>query len=194
MTDTALHRDLETLDHTTPNGRIKSQLLGLYTSSAPDDKANLLDEAPMPVRTHLADYLADTVVQEVLTFLQSNSYLLGIDTSKLTDSDKEVLFITKLDEHQTAISFACGSVIYDRVHASVAIHYYNPYKDQSFSHLYYPLKRVQYINLGYEVSYYDTATQEYRPFFGTISGQLDTFNSRLELVKDSFLLDKKEAK
>lgn len=36
----------------------------------------------------------------------------------------------------------------------------------------------------------DTATQEYRPFFGTISDQLDTFTDRLELVKDSFLLDK----
>lgn len=190
MTDTALHRDLETLNLTTPNERIKAQLLGLYTASAPDDRVNILDEAPMPIRTHLADYLADTVVKEVLTFLQSNSHLLGIDTARLNETDKEVLFVTKLDEHQTAISFACGSVIYDPVLNSVAIHYYNPYKDQSFYHLYYPLKRVQYINLGYEVSYYDTATQEYRPFFGTISGQLDTFNSRLELVKDSFLLDK----
>ena len=190
MTDTALHRDLETLDHPTPNGRIKAQLLGLYNIVAPNETVNLLDEAPMPIRTHLADYLADTVVREVLTFLQSNSHLLGIDTSKLTDSDKEVLFITKLDEHQTAIGFACGSIIYDRVYNNVAIHYYNPYKNQSFYHLYYPLKRVQYLNLGYEVSYYDTATQEYRPFFGDISGQLDTFTNRLELVKDSFLLDK----
>lgn len=190
MTDTALHRDMDTIDRSTPNGRIKAQLLGLFTIVAPNETVNLLDEAPMPIRTHLADYLADTVVKEVFTFLQSNSHLLGIDTSKLTDSDKEVLFITKLDEHQTAISFACGSVIYDRVHASVAIHYYNPYKNQSFYHLYYPIKRVQYLNLGYEISYYDTATQEYRPFFGDISDQLDTFTSRLELVKDSFLLDK----
>lgn len=190
MTDTALHRDLETLDLTTPNGHTKSQLLGLYTACETDDKVNLLDEAPIPVRTHLADYLSDTIVTEVFTFLRVNSHLLGIDTARLNDTDKEVLFVTELDEHKTAISFACGSVIYDRVHASVAIHYYNPYKNQSFFHLYYPLKRVQYINLGYEVSYYDTATQEYRPFFGTISGQLDTFNSRLELVKDSFLLDK----
>ena len=190
MTDTALHRDLETLDHTTPNGRIKSQLLGLYTASAPDDKVNILDEAPMPVRTHLADYLSDTIVTEVFTFLRSNSHLLGIDTARLNDTDREVLFVTKLDEHQTAISFACGSVIYDRVHTSVAIHYYNPYKNQNFYHLYYPLKRVQYINLGYEISYYDTDTQEYRPFFGTIGSQLDTFDGRLELVKDSFLLDK----
>ena len=190
MTDTALHRDLETLDHTTPNGRIKAQLIGLYNLAAPNETVNLLDEAPMPIRTHLADYLADTIVTEVFTFLQSNSHLLGIDTARLNDTDREVLFVTKLDEHQTAISFACGSVIYDRVHNSVAIHYYNPYKNQNFYHLYYPLKRVQYINLGYEISYYDTATQEYRPFFGTISDQLDTFTDRLELVKDSFLLDK----
>lgn len=190
MTDTALHRDLETLDHTTPNGRIKAQLLGLFNPVAPNETGNLLDEAPMPIRTHLADYLADMVVKEVLTFLQSNSHLLGIDTSKLTDMDKEVLCVTKLDEHQTAINFACGSMIYDRVHNSVAIHYYNAYKDQSFYHLYYPLKRVQYLNLGYEVSYYATATQEYRPFFGDIGSQLDTFTDRLELVKDSFLLDK----
>lgn len=189
MTDTALHRDMDTIDRSTPNGRIKAQLLGLYNIVAPNERVNILDEAPMPIRTHLADYLADTVVKEVLTFLQSNSHLLGIDTSKLTDSDKEVLFVTKLDEHQTAISFACGSMIYDRVHNSVAIHYYNPYKNQSFYHLYYPQKRVQYLNLGYEISYYDTATQEYRPFFGTISDQLDTLTDRLELVKDSFLLD-----
>lgn len=190
MTDTALHRDLETLDHTTPNERIKAQLLGLYNMVVPDEAVNLLDEAPMPVRTHLADYLSDTIVTEVFTFLRANSHLLGIDTARLNDTDREVLFITKLDEHQTAISFACGSVIYDRVHNSVAIHYYNPYKDQNFYHRYYPLKRVQYINLGYEISYYDTATQEYRPFFGTIGSQLDTFDGRLELVKDSFLLDK----
>ena len=190
MTDTALHRDLETLNLTTHNERIKAQLLGLYTASAPDDKVNILDEAPMPVRAHLADYLSDTIVTEVFTFLRVNSHLLGIHTARLNETDKEVLFVTKLGEHQTAISFACGSVIYDRVHTSVAIHYYNPYENQNFYHLYYPLKRIQYINLGYEVSYYDTATQEYRPFFGTISSQLDTFNSRLELVKDSFLLDK----
>lgn len=190
MTDTALHRDIDTIDRSTPNGCIKAQLIRLYTIIAPDETVNLLDEAPTLIRTHLADYLADTIVKEVLTFLQSNSHLLGIDTSKLTYSDKEVLFVTKLDEHQTAISFACGSMIYDRVHNSVAIHYYNPYKNQSFYHLYYPQKRVQYLNLGYEISYYDTATQEYRPFFGTISDQLDTFTDRLELVKDSFLLDK----
>ena len=190
MTDTALHRDMDTITHTTSNGHIKAQLLGLYNIVVPNEMVNLLGEAPMSIRTHLADYLAGTIVQEVLTFLQSNSHLLGIDTSKLTDSDKEVLFVTKLDEHQTAISFACGSVIYDRVHNSVAIHYYNPYKNQSFYHLYYPIKRIQYLNLGYEISYYDTATQEYRPFFGEIGSQLDTFTSRLELVKDSFLLDK----
>lgn len=190
MTDTVLHSDLATLDRTTPTGRIKGQLLELYTLIALNERGNILDDAPMPIRTHLADYLADTIVKEVLTFLQSNSHLLGIDTSKLTDSNKTVLCITKLDEHQTAISFVCGSVIYDRVHNSVAIHYYNPFKNQSFYHLYYPIKRIQYLNLGYEVSYYDTATQEYRPFFGTISDQLDTFTNRLELVKDSFLLDK----
>ena len=190
MTDTALHRDLETLNLTTPSGLIKSKLLELYTLRTPDERVNILDEAPMPVRTQLAGYLSDTIVTEVFIFLRVNSHLLGIDTARLNATDREVLFVTKLDDHQTAIGFASGSVIYDRVHASVAIHYYNPYKDQSFYHLYYPLKRIQYINLGYEISYYDTATQEYRPFFGTISGQLDTFNSRLELVKDSFLLDK----
>ena len=190
MTDTALHLDMDTIDRSTPNGRIKAQLIGLYNLAAPNETVNLLDEAPMPIRTHLADYLADTVVKEVFTFLRSNSHLLGIDTARLNDVDREVLFVTKLDEYQTAISFACGSVIYDRVHNSVAIHYYNPYKNQSFYHRYYPLKRVQYLNLGYEISYYDTATQEYRPFFGTISDQLDTFTDRLELVKDSFLLDK----
>lgn len=190
MTDSVLHRDTDTIDRSTPNGRIKGQLLGLYTLIAPNERVNILDEVPMPIRTHLADYLADTIVKEVLTFLQSNSHLLGIDTSKLTDSDKNVLFITNLDEHQTAISFACGSVIYDRVHNSVAIHYYNPHKDQNLYHVYYPQKRVDYINLGYEISYYDTDTQEYRPFFGAISDQLDTFTNRLELVKDSFLLDK----
>lgn len=189
MTDSVLHRDMDTIDRSTPNRRIKSQLLGLYNIIAPNEPVNILDEAPLPIRTYLADYLADTIVKEVLTFLQSNSHLLGVDTSKLSDSDKEVLFITKLDEHQTAISFACGSVIYDRVHNSVAIHYYNPYKNQSFYHLYYPIKRIQYLNLGYEISYYDTATQEYRPFFGAISEQLTTFTNRLELVKDSFLLD-----
>lgn len=151
MTDTALHRDMDTIDRSTPNGRIKAQLLGLYTIIAPNEMVNILDETPMPIRTHLADYLADTIVQEVLTFFQSNSRLLGIDTSKLTDSDKEVLFVIKLDEHQTAISFACGSMIYDRVHNRVAIHYYNPYKNQSFYHLYYPIKRVQYLNLCYDV-------------------------------------------
>lgn len=189
MTDTALHRTLEPLKLPTINERIKAQLLGLYAASVPDDKVNILEDAPITVRTHLADYLSDTIVTEVFTFLKSNSHLLGIDTARLNDTDKEVLFVTKLDEHQTAIGFACGSVIYDRVYASVAIHYYNPYKNQDFYHLYYPLKRVHYINLGYEISYYDTDTQEYRPFFGTISGQLDTFDSRLELVKDSFLLD-----
>ena len=190
MTNTVLHRDLETLDSTTPNGRIKSQLLGLYTSSAPDEMVNLIDEAPMPIRPHLAAYLADTIVKEVLIFLQSNSHLLGIDTSKLTDSDKELLFITKLDDHQFAICFACGSMIYNTVLTSVAIHYYNPYTNQSFYHMYYPLRRVQYLNLGYEVSYYDTAIQEYRSFFGYISSQLNTFTDRLELINDSFLLDK----
>ena len=190
MTDTALHRGLETINLTTPNERIKAQLLRLYTASAPDDKVNILDEAPIPVRTHLADYLSDTIVTDVFTFLRSNSRLLSIDTARLNNTDKEVLFVTKLAEHQTAIGFTCGSVIYDRVHTSVAIHYYNSYKNQNFYHLYYPLKRVQYINLGYEISYYDTDTQEYRPFFGTIGSQLDTFDGRLELVKDSFLLDK----
>jgi len=190
MTDTVLHRDMDTIDRSTPNGRIKSQLLGLYNIIAPNEMVNILDEAPLPIRTNLADYLANTIVKEVLTFLQSNSTLLGIDTSKLSDMDKEVLFITKLDEHQTAISFACGGVIYDRVHNSVAIHYYNPYKNQNLYHVYYPQRRVDYINLGYEISYYDTDTQEYRPFFGTLSAQLDTFTHRLELVKDSFLLDK----
>ena len=134
MTDTALHRDMDTIDRSTPNGRIKAQLLRLYNIVAPNETVNLLDEAPMPVRTHLADYLADTIVQEVLTFLQSNGHLLGIDISNLSDKDKEILFVTKLDEHQTAIGFAGGSIIYDRVHNSVAIHYYNPYKNQSFYH------------------------------------------------------------
>ena len=68
MTDTALHRDLETLNLTTPNELIKAQLLGLYTASAPDDMVNILDEAPIPVRTHLADYLSGTIVTEVFTF------------------------------------------------------------------------------------------------------------------------------
>lgn len=190
MTDTVLHSDLATLDRTTPTGRIKGQLLDLYTLVTPTETDDMLHGLPTPIRTNLADYLADTIVKEVLTFLQSNSTLLGIDTSKLSDMDKEVLFIKQIDDHQTAISFACGSVIYDRVHNSVAIHYYNPYKDQNLYHVYYPQKRVDYINLGYEISYYDTDTQEYRPFFGTISDQLDTFINRLELVKDSFLLDK----
>ena len=34
-----------------------------------------------------------------------------------------------------------------------------------------------------------TDSVEYRPFFGAISEQLTTFTNRLELVKDSFLLD-----
>lgn len=191
MTDTILHSDLATLDRTTPTGRIKGQLLALYTLITPTEADDMLHSLPTPIRTNLADYLSDTIVKEVLTFLQSNSTLLGIDTSKLTDMDKEVLFIKQIDDHQTAISFACGSVIYDRVHNSVAIHYYNPYANQNLYHVYYPQKRVDYINLGYEISYYDTDTQEYRPFFGTISDQLDTFTNRLELVKDSFLLDKK---
>lgn len=190
MTDTVLHSDLATLDHSTPNGRIKGQLLELYTLITPTETDDMLHSLPTPIRTKLADYVSDTIVKEVLTFLQSNSTLLEIDTSKLSDMDKEVLFITKLDEHQTAISFACGSMIYDRVHNSVAIHYYNPYKNQNLYHVYYPIKRIQYLNLGYEISYYDTDTQEYRPFFGAISDQLDTFTNRLELVKDSFLLDK----
>ena len=190
MTDTVLHSDLAKLDRTTPNGRIKGQLLELYTLVTPTETDDMLHGLPTPIRTNLADYLADTIVKEVLTFLQSNSYLLEIDTSKLSDMDKEVLFIKQLDEHQTAISFACGSVIYDRVYNSVAIHYYNPYKNQNLYHVYYPTKLVDYINLGYEVSYYATDTQKYRPFFGAISEQLDTFTNRLELVKDSFLLDK----
>lgn len=190
MTDTVLHSDLAKLDRTTPNGRIKAQLLDIFTLVTPTEADDMLHGLPTPIRTTLADYLADTIVKEVLTFLQSNSTLLGIDTSKLSDMDKEVLFINQLDDHQTAISFGCGGVIYDRVHNSVAIHYYNPYKNQSLYHVYYPQKRVDYINLGYEISYYDTGTQEYRPFFGTISDRLDTFTNRLELVKDSFLLDK----
>ena len=190
MTDTVLHSDLATLDRTTPTGRIKAQLLDIFTLVTPTDTDDMLHGLPAPIRTNLATYLADTIVQEVLTFLQSNSHLLGIDTSKLTDSDKDVLFITQIDDHRTAISFACGGVIYDRVHNSVSIHYYNPYKNQNLYHVYYPQKRVDYINLGYEISYYDTDMQEYRPFFGTISDQLDTFINRLELVKDSFLLDK----
>ena len=190
MTDTVLHSGLATLDGTTPNGRIKAQLLDIFTIITPTETDDMLHGLPTPIRTNLADYLADTIVQEVLTFLQSNSTLLGIDTSKLSATDKAVLFIKQIDDHQTAISFGCGSVIYDRVHNSVAIHYYNPYKNQNLYHVYYPQKRVDYINLGYEISYYDTDTQEYRPFFGTISDQLDTFTNRLELVKDSFLLDK----
>lgn len=190
MTDTVLHSDLATLDRTTPTGRIKAQLLDIFTLVTPTEADDMLHGLPTPVRTNLADHLADTIVQEVLTFLQSNSTLLEIDTSKLSDMDKEVLFIKQIDDHQTAISFGCGGVIYDRVHNSVAIHYYNPYKNQNLYHVYYPQRRVDYINLGYEISYYDTDTQEYRPFFGTLSDQLDTFTNRLELVKDSFLLDK----
>lgn len=190
MTDTVLHSDLATLDHTTPNGRIKAQLLDIFTLVTPTEADDMLHGLPTPMRTNLADYLSGTIVKEVLTFLQSNSTLLGIDTSKLSDMDKEVLFIKQIDDHQTAISFGCGGVIYDRVHNSVSLHYYNPYKNQNLYHVYYPQRRVDYINLGYEISYYDTDTQEYRPFFGTLSDQLDTFTNRLELVKDSFLLDK----
>lgn len=190
MTDTVLHSDLATLDRTTPTGRIKAQLLDIFTVTTPTDTDDMLHGLPTPIRTNLAAYLADMIVQEVLTFLQSNSTLLGIDTSKLSSMDKEVLFIKQIDDHQTAISFVCGGMIYDRVHNSVAIHYYNPYKNQNLYHVYNPQRRVDYINLGYEISYFDTDTQEYRPFFGTLSDQLDTFTNRLELVKDSFLLDK----
>ena len=190
MTDTALHRDFDAIDPTTPNGRIKSQLLGLYILKSLVEKGNLLDDLPTPVRTQLADYLSDTIVTELFTFLRSNSHLLGIDTDRLSDTDKEVLFITKLDVHQTAIGFACGSVIYDHIDGSVAMHYYNPYKDQNFYHLYYPLQRTAYVELGYDIRYHDPDTQEYKPFFGTINEQLDTFNKRLELARASFLLDK----
>ena len=190
MTDTVLHSDLATLDRTTPTGRIKAQLLDIFTTVTPPETDDMLHGLPTPIRTNLADYLSDTIVKEVLIFVQSNNTLLGIDTSKLSSMDKEVLFIKQIDDHQTAISFGCGSVIYDRVHNSVAIHYYNPYENQNLYHVYYPQKRVDYINLGYEISYYDTDTQEYRPFFGAISEQLDTFTNRLELAKDSFLLDK----
>ena len=44
MTDTALHRDLETLNLTTPNGRIKAQLLGLYCSQEHSCGGALLDK------------------------------------------------------------------------------------------------------------------------------------------------------
>ena len=42
MTDTVLHSDLATLDRTTPTGRIKAQLLDIFTLVTPTDTDDIL--------------------------------------------------------------------------------------------------------------------------------------------------------
>lgn len=168
---------------------IKAELIKI--NNLPDGhESSIFASLPMSMCDSLEVWLTKQISQQIFNFLSSNATILGIDSKVVELGDFAILDVKKLDEHKTAFEFGSGIVLYNRVDNSVSILYSDTLNKHDMYFVYYPSKRQVYLDLGFEVSYYDQYTGEYKALFADISSIIDQLDYRLELVKDSFLLDK----
>lgn len=165
---------------------IKVELIKV--NNLPDGhESSIFASLPVPVCDMLDVWLTNQLSQQVFNFLHDNATILGID-SKVVELDSfSILDVKSLDEHKFAFEFGGGILLYNRVDNSVALHYSDQVNRHDMYFVYYPSKRQAYLDLGFEVSYYDPFTSEYKALFADISSIIDQLEYRLDLIKDSYI-------
>lgn len=150
-------------------------------------ESSIFSSMPTPMCEAIETWLTNQLSQQVFNFLRDNATILGID-SKVVELDSfSILDVKRLDEHKIAFEFGGGILLYNRVDNSVALHYSDQVNRHDMYFVYYPSKRQAYLDLGFEVSYYDPFTSGYKALFADMSSIIDQLEYRLDLIRDSYI-------
>lgn len=150
-------------------------------------ESSIFSSMPTPMCEAIETWLTNQLSQQIFDFLHANATILGIDNGEVVKADCSILDVKRLDEHKIAFEFGGGILLYNRVDNSVAFHYSDQVNRHDMYFVYYPSKRQAYLDLGFEVSYYDPFTSEYKALFADISSIIDQLEYQLDLIKESYI-------
>lgn len=150
-------------------------------------ESSIFNKIPVAMSDAIETWLTKCLSQQTFAFLDSNADLLGIDKDAVSIGNYSILDVKRLDEHKLAFDFGSGTLLYNRVDNSVALYFRDDEYSYDMYFVYYPSKRQAYLDLGFEVSYYDPFTSEYKALFADISSVIDQLEYRLDLIRESYI-------
>ena len=150
-------------------------------------ESSIFSSMPTPMCEAIETWLTNQLSQQIFDFLHANASILDIDSGEVVKADCSILEAKRLDEHKFTFEFGSGALLYNRVDNSVSIYYNDVLNRRELFFTYYPTKRQAYLDLGFEVSYYDPFTSEYKALFADISSIINQLEYRLDLIRESYI-------